>query len=138
MKLSIVLAGFVLSQTTTTAIDASSSTTTTPTTTTTTAATTTTTTPSIPKPSVSGMCLAKNRKPVEPPKPPPRPQEQRVSNLPQVAPVAGDSDGCIRKHNQVRAGLGLPPLAWDAALARSANNWAYRLYSRNSGLVHSS
>jgi uncharacterized protein YkwD len=42
----------------------------------------------------------------------------------------------LRDHNQVRAGLGLPPVAWDAELARHAQGWADELAGEHS-LRHS-
>ncbi|MDB5480615.1 MAG: pathosis-related protein [Caulobacteraceae bacterium] len=42
----------------------------------------------------------------------------------------------VRDHNALRAGVGLPPVIWDEALARHAQVWADRLVS-GPGLEHS-
>ncbi len=42
----------------------------------------------------------------------------------------------VEAHNQLREGLGLPPVAWDAGLARDAQGWADQLVA-SPGLEHS-
>lgn len=53
------------------------------------------------------------------------------------APILGGADSgfearIVARHNSERASLGVPPLAWDPALARSARAWANRLAATNS------
>ena len=43
----------------------------------------------------------------------------------------------VEAHNQLRAGLGLPPVTWDSELARHAQGWADQVIARP-GLEHSS
>ena len=94
-----------------------------------------------------GMCYSANKPtttiPGPSPTPKPKPKVVQTSQparaiLAPSVPVAGDNDGCIAMHNQVRQGLGLKPMAWNSALAKAANTWANHLNAYNLGMTHSS
>lgn len=113
-----------------------------------------TTTLSLPAPTAfpEGKCFKKNR-PVPTLAPAPAPAKQaakesskqsakKVSNpfkkSSSVQAIGSDSDGCIALQNQARAAVGVPPMHWDAELARTAQAWANHLYTYDLGMVHSS
>ena len=93
-----------------------------------------------------GRCYKANKPKPIPPKPIPKPVPKPSTPKPKPSTpkiggyvaVAGDADGCIAQHNQVRTGLGLNPLAWDSTLAQSADRWANHLNVYNLGMTHSS
>lgn len=53
-----------------------------------------------------------------------------ITEIPHVQPEADDAERLLALHNRERARLGLPPLSWNARLARDANRWADVLLAR--------
>ena len=60
-----------------------------------------------------------------------------VTEIPHTQPPASESERLLALHNAERVRLGLPPLVWNAALARDAEDYAKVLLSRGA-LEHGS
>lgn len=111
---------------------------------------------SLPAPTAfpEGKCFKKNRPAPTlaptPAKQPPKQPAKQSSKQPaknasnpfkkssSVQAIGNDIDGCIALQNQARAAVGVPPMHWDAELARTAQAWANHLYTYDLGMVHSS
>ncbi len=52
------------------------------------------------------------------------------AEIPHTQPSVNESQRLLQAHNAERARLGLQPLAWSAALARDAGDWARELLAR--------
>lgn len=61
----------------------------------------------------------------------------RMPEIPHTQPQASEAERLLTVHNAERSRLGLPPLQWNAALARDASDWAKVLLSRRA-LQHAS
>ena len=58
------------------------------------------------------------------------PSDAPVAEIPHTQPSASESERLLVVHNAERARLGVPPLKWNAELARDASDWAKVLLAR--------
>lgn len=73
-------------------------------------------------------------------------QEKPVLRKPQTAPVAivgsngldgNEEQAVLSYHNEVRASVNVPPLAWSKELAQHATNWSANLAAHGCAMEHS-
>lgn len=73
----------------------------------------------------------------EPSPAPPAPKESQPETSPGVIAAETDAERMTKVHNEYRAKVGTPPLAWSKSLEKDAMKWAEHLASNECKLKHS-